>query len=289
MTAAETEQFSVPLLLQKIEDTHLFTATSVVEVYLPSETEWMTYLYHILKVATQGFLTFEKCEDFVRSRAQEWIRNQRGLYLEGPAFFPAWSAMWETILHNRPTVPRATRFQLVLNTLEILDPMRGFLMQVKTIKAIVKDWTELFVQKEIVSDSELRIVSAPLYDAFTIWAQHYLPQEIVKKYVKPLTLARLMSATGYFHEKKICFRGCTYRNMEVVEGWLKHKYPQLVRKRNEAFIQKLQNTFLTIHSQSQTVPIQEPQPQPQPQPSEPMQPTGPVLHIEEDSIHLGTL
>jgi hypothetical protein len=312
----ETEVFSAPYILQKIEDGHLFTETPLMEVHLPTETEWMTYIYHILKVATQGFLTFDKCEDFVRSRAQEWIRNRRGLYLEGTPFFPKWGPMWEATMHNRPDVARSKRFELFLNTLELQDPARRFMMREATIKAAAKEWIEVFVHKEIVPDREckMRILPAPFYEAVSMWICQYIPPVYITEYIKQPVIQKAMATSGYKKEKmtkaesssivdpkatsantRHLFKNCTYRNLDRMNGWLSAKHGQIICKKYEAFVHVIHNSTTLVPSLKGLLSVaqqaQQPQPQ-QPQPQQPKPETQPpapsaVLGVG-DSIHMGS-
>ena len=296
--------FSVPQLLQKIEDTHIHPNTLEVAVYEPREGEWMQYMYHIVKVATEGMLEFEKCEAFVRGRVQEWMRARRGLRVGGRAFLAKWEPLWEVCMLNRAA--GHTGFSVFLDTLDLHDPLRRFQMKETQVRDIGKAWMAIFVEKEIVVDENIQIVAAPLWEIMREWVYQYVPKAHIKEYLRQTPMSKCMTSAGYRQEKKntehAIFKKATYRNVIRMEALVSGRFEEIVRRPYKRMTQQWTavatsaSTALvcTAIAEAPSTELVEATPEPVPEakpelPTYSSSPSMPYLHIEEETIHLGNL
>lgn len=286
--AGTAEQQSIPQLLQRVEDTHLHAATSAeIAVYEPVEEEWMSYMYHIVRRASHGLFAFEKCEVFIRARVQEWMRTRRGLNLHGSAFFGKWEPLWEVTLLNRPEARQGARFSLFLKALDVHEPARRCLMKELECKAFMKSWMELFVEKEVVTNPDMRIVATPFFDVMRQWVYQYLPDTFAKLYLRTPSMTKCMAEGGFKQEKKpdlVVFKECTYRQLTVAQGFVK-QHTDLVRHKHEKIIgwapkKRKEDEALVLAVMGPVAPAA------RVHPTIPTSTSGPTLRVDE--IHLGT-
>ncbi len=228
----DTPTHPLTKILQALEGTHVLCSLTHTNIYVPTKEQWVRYLRHVFRM--HGILSslidsnWQGVEDCIVI----WIQGGQGVDVGAPALFEKWRPIWSMLSIERDSVPIATKFEEFLTTLDLHVPMTAIGLQTFEKMDIANVWVQIFIDRELVEDSEGILHASVLYDAVRTFVFRYCPQNVVESVLQPTSLAPYFKSHGYeaARTKKGRFiTGLRYKNPEL---WVPaHLLHEKVRKR----------------------------------------------------------
>lgn len=239
-------------LLSSVENQCLASALTNPEIS-PITTEvfrkYMNYLFRGFGISKDQYGGIE----MVNQILLRWGRANLGFRSEIDPLLESWKQMWHLIMRGHAT---ADRVLLFVRTLDCWDPIEAATVTAEDRKIIGRDWVNVFVDTELVTDEKEKIRSMYLHEKVQEWCYKYLPSGLFATTFGPTKVGPLFTARGYVSTKR--------NNGRFTMG---------VRWKNPAMV----DTAATTPTKEETVAA-----------TATAAPT-PVSAISENTIHLGTL
>jgi len=185
-------------LLSSVENQCLASALTNPEIS-PITTEvfrkYMNYLFRGFGITKDQFAGIE----MVNQILLRWGRANLGFRSEISPLIDSWKDMWHLIMRGHAT---ADRVFLFVRTLDCWDPIEAATVTAEDRKTIGRDWVNVFVDTELVTDDVGKIRSTYLHEKIQEWCFKYVPSGLFSVTFGPTKLGPLLTARGYVSTKR---------------------------------------------------------------------------------------
>ena len=227
-------------MLQTLEDEYLLLPMyrEKADLYFPTKSQWMRFLYHYVSEEGKRMLEFEACKEVVEARVNEWMNADQGIDVTGPCPVKKWEVIWKVTMKDRKNgIVFSDRFATFLTSLDAYDPREGAKLSADTMQAVafVKKWIGLFLERELRKDTALRIYVDPLYDAIERWMRMSLPPHILQGHLTHRLITLCIQDSPWSLIKRNHGRiieDCAYRNYDFIREMMKDYDGELQYTRN---------------------------------------------------------
>jgi hypothetical protein len=192
----EEHKHPLTTILQGLEGTHVLSHLTNEYVYPLKEEQWTKYLRHVFRMYGIGSDVIDVYWSGVEDVIRLWIRGGQGVDVGGKALFEKWQPVWETLFCGR-NVSNDVKFQQFLDTLDSHDAIAVLSMRHGQKMDIAKLWIEIFVAKELITDSKSNLNSSILYESIRSYSMRFLPEPFADPLLKPASIGPCLAILGY--------------------------------------------------------------------------------------------
>jgi hypothetical protein len=201
-------------LMSAVEHTLLDSADSNPEISPISPDafhKYMNYLFRGSNIPRDLYTSL----DGVSQIMTRWVRNRMGFRKDGEPLLSSWKELWDLTMRGAPTAARVNHF---LATLDTYDTMQLAILSSADRVAITHEWVRIFLDTQIVKDTNGGIRSILLYDKIREWCSKYLPMEAFRTMFSPMNVGPVLTRRGlvtYKHRGGRIIRGIAFRDPEM--------------------------------------------------------------------------
>jgi hypothetical protein len=185
-------------LLSSVENQCLESALTNPEIS-PVTTEvfrhYMNYLFRGFGITKDVYGGIE----MVNQILLRWGRGNLGFRANVDPLLESWTTMWNLVMRGHPTAHRVYMF---LRTLDCWDPIESATISLQNRNEIGREWVNIFIDAEIVSDTKGTIRSTFLHEKTQEWCYKYLPAGIFTTTFGPMKLGPAFTSRGYTSVKR---------------------------------------------------------------------------------------
>ena len=146
-----------------------------------------------------------------------WGRGKLGFRHAAEPLMESWKTMWNLVIRGYAT---AERVQLFLRTLDCWDPIEAGTISLQIRNEIGREWVNIFIDSELVSEAKGSIRSTHLHEKTKEWCYKYLPAGMFVTTFGPMKVGPAFTARGYVSAKLNAgrfTRGLRWKNPANVE------------------------------------------------------------------------
>jgi hypothetical protein len=157
---------------------------------------WQKFLRHIFRTYGIGTDIVDSCWGPVDEMIHIWTRGKFGVRMDKPVVISAWDPLWQVLFANEQD-QTPDRFNVFLMTLDVFDPITSLLMTTTDKMEVGKAWLKIYVEKEMIRESDTKVQATHFYNSAREWCLKYTPIRVMDNVFKPAAMGPIMTTMGH--------------------------------------------------------------------------------------------
>jgi len=245
-------QSQVFKILSTIENQYLESSTENSAVHpMTSELffKFMKYVFLTSNIPKEQFWGLENFRKII----VRWERSLLGFKPNMDPFIAGWKDMWNILMHDQVTQEKMSLF---IQTLDVWDPNECMLYTSIQRNKLTKTWINLYIETQMIPDQDSVVRSPILHERVQGWVFKFLPQELFKTHVNPMSIGPTFTAKGYVTTKTPTGRwtaGVKYKETDIPPVFSETFHPVAQEPKKKGRKKKNETTEhnLVVHEQSE--------------------------------------
>jgi hypothetical protein len=153
--------------------------------------KFLTYLFRAAEIPRDAYVGDEN----VTATVERWITAQFGFKEGAECVFPKWTELWDLVMRGKPSAVRLNHF---LASMDVWDPVMAATYRRNIERpAVAQEWIRIFLDTQMLRESNHRIRSTILHSAIRRWCLRFLPEEMFGPQFAPVNVGPVLTKKGF--------------------------------------------------------------------------------------------